>query len=253
MKEVISVIDGSAAILRDSQGWNELVSAVKMKRCPQSVAVVVPHVMQELFVEMYGKLMLGESPVWKEGRHPDLISAGKYLTPPSIDDCRMLQGELGLHPLISDRRLAVIWSAEKLSLEASNSLLKLTEEPPESGCVVFISDEDKLIPTIKSRVWSIHIDLPEEFIKPRPHPESPEEWAAWIENGKKKEAAIIYLEIEGWIKHLTETGDFVKAGNLESLIRIMELKRLSVSMIQDLIFMVLKEGIPCEQIFGNLW
>lgn len=210
--------------------------------------------MQELFVERYGKLLLGDSPAWKDGTHPDLVHAGRYLTQPSIDDCRTLQGELGLHPVISERRLAVIWSADKLSLEAANSLLKLTEEPPLHGYVLYISEEDKLIPTIKSRVWSISIELPEELVRSRPHPETPEEWAAWMDNSNKKAGAeILYLEIESWIKHLTETGDFVKAAEMESLIRLMEQKRLSVPMIQDLTFAVLKEGIPYEQIFGSVW
>jgi len=142
------VINDSLAVLEASQGWKEIVAAVGMKRCPQSVAVVLPETIQKMFVENYGKLILGDSPVWKDGAHPDLVQAGRHLEPPSIDDCRTLQGELALHPLVSDRRMAVIWSADKLSLEASNSLLKLTEEPPEHGCILFVSEEDKLIPTI---------------------------------------------------------------------------------------------------------
>lgn len=116
----------------------------------------------------------------------------------------MLQGELGLHPIVSDKRLAVVWFADKLSLEASNSLLKLTEEPPVHGSILFVSEEDKLIPTIKSRVWSIYIDLPEELVKPRRHPSSPDEWAEWIENSKKNSTELVYLEIDSWIKFLSE-------------------------------------------------
>lgn len=245
--------DDANAILENSNGWRELVSAVESRLCPQSIAAVVPSAMQQMFVERYGRMILGDSPVWKDGTHPDLISAGKYLTPPSIDECRTLQGELGLHPLVADRRLAVVWCADKLSIEASNSLLKVTEEPPSTGCVLYVSEEDKLIPTIKSRVWGLHIDLPEELVTPRRHPVSPEEWAAWIENGRKSGAEILYLEIESWIRFLTDNGDYVRASDLESLIRIMEQKRLSVPMIQDLTFAVLKEGIPCEQIFGRFW
>lgn len=157
------MINDALSVLQASQGWKDITSSVNMKRCPQSVAVALPEIMQKMFVENYGRLILGDSPVWNEGNHPDLIHAGKHLAPPSIDECRTLQGELALHPLVSDRRMAVIWCAEKLSLEASNSLLKLTEEPPEHGCILFVSEEDKLIPTIKSRVWSVHIDLPEKL------------------------------------------------------------------------------------------
>jgi len=245
--------DDAAAILENSHDWKEIASAIQNNRCPQSVAAVVPSAMQQMFAERYGKMILGDGPMWKDGEHPDLINAGKYMTPPSIDECRMLHGELGLYPLVSDKRLAVIWAADKLSLEASNSLLKLTEEPPAHGSVIFISDEDRLIPTIKSRVWPMHIDIPEELVMPRPHPFSPEEWAQWFENGKKSGPEILFMEMEGWVRYLSEKGNYVKAADVESLVRIMEQKRLSAAMIQDLAFAVIKEGVPCEQIFGDLW
>lgn len=248
------MIEDAAVILENSRGWRELLAAFEAGRNPQSLAAVVPSSMQELFVATYGKLLLGDSPVWKDGAHPDLIQAGKYLSPPSIDDCRTLPGELGLHPVVSTKRLAVIWSADKISLEAANSLLKLAEEPPAHGHVLFVLEEDNLIPTIKSRVWSIYIDLPEELAASNPYPSTAEDWAAWIEKGNKKTGSeIIYIEIESWIRYLTEKGDFVKAAEMESLIRLMEQKRLSVPMIQDLVFAVLKEGIPYGQIFGDIW
>lgn len=245
------MINETLSILEASDGWKDIVSAVGMKRCPQSVAVTLPETMQSKFIENYGKLILGDSPVWKECNHPDMIHAGKHLVPPSISECRTLQGELALHPLVSDRRMAVIWCAEKLSLEASNSLLKLTEEPPRHGCILFVSEEDKLITTIKSRVWSIRIELPREIVQPRPHPVTAEEWAEWFASGKKKDREVLFLDIECWIKDLTEKGKFREAADLDSLVRLMGSKRLSVSMIEDLTYMILKEGVPYEQIFSN--
>lgn len=245
--------EDARGLLENSQGWHEIMAAVEAGRCPQSMAVTLPSAMQELFVSLYGRLLLGDGDAWSDGAHPDMISAGTPTTPPGIDECRSLQTELALHPVSSSRRLAVVWCADKLKAEASNSLLKVTEEPPEHGCIIFVSEEGKLIPTIKSRVWSVHIDLPDELVKPRPHPVTPEQWAAWIEGGKKSGAEILYLEMDGWIKFLTENGDYVKAAELESLTRLMEQKHLSVPMIQDLAFAVLKEGIPYEQVSGSLW
>lgn len=246
------MIDSADAILDASRGWREISAAVSGGSAPQSVCAIVPSALQLLFVERYGRLLLGDEG-WSSGSHPDLVGAGKFASPPSIDECRELPGELSLHPITADKRLAVIWTANKLSTEASNSLLKLTEEPPKHGFVLFVTEEDSLLPTIKSRVWSIYIDVPEELVKPRPHPVSPLEWAAWLEGGKKSGAEILFLEIGSWIKDLTDKGDFRKAADLETLVRIMEQKRLSAPMIQDLTFAVLKEGIPCEQIFGNIW
>lgn len=247
------MISDAVGIINGSRGWMEISAAVQGGNGPQSVCAIVPSALQQVFVESYGRLLLGEAGWNGEGVHPDLVGAGKYQAPPTIDECRALQGELALHPITADRRLAVIWASDKLSIEAANSLLKLTEEPPRQGYILFVAEEDKLIPTIKSRVWSIYIDVPEEFVKARPHPATPYEWAAWLESGKKAGAEILFLEIESWIKDLTDKGDFRKAADLETLVRVMERKRLSTPMIQDLTFAVLKEGVPCEQIFSNIW
>lgn len=246
------MINDINALLDSSSGWAEISAAINGGSRPQSVAAIVPLVLQQSFAERYGCLMLGEGG-WSEGAHPDLINAGKYMTPPSIDECRTLPGELSLHPISADKRVAIIWAADKLSVEASNSLLKLAEEPPAHGFILFIAAEDKLIPTIKSRVWSIYIDVPEELVRPQPHPVTAVEWAAWIEHSGKAGSEILYLEIDSWIKDLTDRGNFRKAVDLETLARVMEQKRLSPAMIQDLAFMVLKEGVPCEQILGNIW
>lgn len=246
------MINDVNALLDSSRGWVEISAAINGGSRPQSVAAIVPLALQPSFAERYGRLMLGESG-WSDGAHPDLVNAGKYMTPPSINECRSLPGELSLHPISADKRVAVIWAADKLSVEASNSLLKLAEEPPTHGFIIFIAEEDKLIPTIKSRVWSIYIDVPEELVRPKPHPTSASEWAAWLEKSGKAGAEILFLEIESWIKDLTDRGDFKKAADLETLARVMEQKRLSPAMIQDLAFVVLKEGVPCEQILGNIW
>ena len=184
----------TVALIESSQGWRELANAAASGRTPQSVGVVIPHIMQETFSEMYGRLVLGDDDLWKDGEHPDMINAGTVSSAPSIDECRRLQGELALHPLSSRRRLAVVWLADKLSVEASNSLLKITEEPPEHGNILFMSEEDNLIPTIKSRIWSIHIDLPEEILKAHPMPASIREWAKWMDAGRKPSPEILYLD-----------------------------------------------------------
>ena len=215
----------TVALIEESQGWRELALAAEAGRLPQSVGVSLPSVMHGAFAEMYGRLVLGDDGLWTEGAHPDMISAGGANAAPTIEECRRLQGELALHPLSAERRLAVVWSADKLAVEASNSLLKITEEPPVHGCILFISEENNLIPTIKSRIWSVHIDLPEEMTKPA----------------------------QGWARDFAGRGDYMRASELDTLIRIMEQRRLPVSMIQDAAFAVLKEGVPYEKILGGLW
>lgn len=243
----------TVALIEESQGWRELALAAEAGRLPQSVGVSLPAVMHAAFVEMYGRLVLGDGSLWVDGEHPDMISAGGENSAPTIEECRRLQGELALHPLSAERRLAVVWSADKLAAEASNSLLKITEEPPTNGCILFISEENNLIPTIKSRIWSVHIDLPEEMTKPAPAPRSAREWAQWMDSGRKPSPEILLLEMQGWSRDFAGRGDYMRASELDTLIRIMEQRRLPVSMIQDAAFAVLKEGVPYEKILGGLW
>ena len=243
----------TVALIEESQGWRELALAAEAGRLPQSVGVSLPSVMHGAFAEMYGRLVLGDDELWTDGAHPDMISAGGANAAPTIEECRRLQGELALHPLSAKRRLAVVWSADKLAAEASNSLLKITEEPPLHGCILFISEENNLIPTIKSRIWSVHIDLPEEMTKPAPAPRDAREWARWMDAGRKPSPEILFLEMQGWARDFAGRGDYMRASELDTLIRIMEQRRLPVSMIQDAAFAVLKEGVPYEKILGGLW
>jgi len=243
-----------SAVLENSVGWQEIVASVANGRVPQSVAAIVPSVAQPLFVESYARLLLSEEG-WSEGKHPDLIYAGSNEKAPSIEECRGLNEELALHPVSAMRRLAVIWSADKLSLEAENSLLKLTEEPPANGCILFVCQENRLLPTIKSRVWSVNIDLPDEYTQAIKAPSTPMEWARWIEKsstGKKSDTETVFLEMQGWIKYYTEHGEYKKASDTELIIKLSKLRNMSLSMIEDIAFTVLQEGINCEKIFGGL-
>jgi DNA polymerase-3 subunit delta' len=240
-------------LLAKSEGWHELQSAADSGSLPQSVFAQLPAELHKIFVERYAELFLGPSASEDYYTHPDLIYAGTAETPPSIDECRALNGELSLHPLAAERRLAVIWSADRLSVEASNSLLKITEEPPMNGSILLIAAEDNLIPTLKSRVWSVSLEAPEELVKGEAPPSSLADWAYWMDNRQKKSADIIFLEVGKWIKYFTDNGDFKSAADLETFVRVAEKRRLSVPMVQDSLFAILKEGIPCGQIFGDIW
>jgi len=58
------------------------------------------------------------------------------------------------------KKVLIIKEIEKMSLEAQNALLKITEEPPQNTIFFFISnDENKILPTILSRVKIIKIPI----------------------------------------------------------------------------------------------
>lgn len=248
-----SETSGTENVIRETSGWCAIEQAAAAGRLSHSVAVVLPAVMHAVFTEMYGRLVLGNSPVWHDGTHPDLMTIGTDGTAPKVADCRALQQHLMLHPVVSSARLGVIGAADLMQQSASNSMLKITEEPPSYGYILFLAENDNFIPTIRSRVWLITIDLPAAMVESRPVPADLPQWAEWMSTSRKPSAEILCLEIQGWSKYLYEHGDFERAQQAELIYRTAMQRHLSVSLIQDLAFAILEEGIPCNEIFSNLW
>ena len=60
--------------------------------------------------------------------------------------------EMSMTPQASDRRVAVINDAHRMTTEAANAMLKTLEEPPAQALMLLISDSpESLLPTILSR------------------------------------------------------------------------------------------------------
>ena len=69
-----------------------------------------------------------------------------------IDDIREVNMFLSRKPLVGPYKFVIIDEADQLTLEASNALLKILEEPPSYGVLVLVSSQSKqLLPTIASR------------------------------------------------------------------------------------------------------
>lgn len=67
-------------------------------------------------------------------------------------------------------KIALIQSAEKLTVEAQNAMLKLLEEPPEKTAVILIADNvQNLLPTVRSRCQKTDINHLKKLI---PYPNS---------------------------------------------------------------------------------
>lgn len=76
-----------------------------------------------------------------------------------IEEARALQNRLNLTPS-RKHKVAIIAFAERMSLEAANSLLKTLEEPPEHSLLLLItSNFYALLPTITSRVQRVNFGL----------------------------------------------------------------------------------------------
>lgn len=95
--------------------------------------------------------------------HPDFIQIGVAEDRQNIliEQIRELNHFLGLSRSYSPRRVAVIAPAERMNINAANSLLKSLEEPaPDTHILLLTSQPATLLPTIRSRCQANHLPLP---------------------------------------------------------------------------------------------
>ena len=86
------------------------------------------------------------------GNFPDVmvISPAKDIL--KIDQMRFLKDTAYLKPMAGQKRVFVVIDAEKMNDQASNSLLKILEEPPPFSHIILVTPNPyMIIPTIKSR------------------------------------------------------------------------------------------------------
>lgn len=87
---------------------------------------------------------------------PDL----RYIVPEGqsikIDQIRQLQRDLSYRTTASGRMIYIIEQAEKMTVQAANSLLKFLEEPVSPVVAILItSNSQAILPTIRSRTMSV--------------------------------------------------------------------------------------------------
>ena len=95
----------------------------------------------------------------------------------SVDQIRQLIERFSTHGHISNYRVALIYPADTMNLNAANALLKLLEEPPDDATLLLVSAEPGRLPaTVRSRCTAIQLPLPDrdqalEWISDRIPPE----------------------------------------------------------------------------------
>ncbi len=105
----------------------------------------------------------------EKGGHPDLhrlgpAGPGRQVVIGGPDaryrGVRELIAELVLMPVEGGARVAVIESADRMNEDAQSALLKTLEEPPAGVVIVLCADqEDRLMPTVRSRCARIRLGL----------------------------------------------------------------------------------------------
>ena len=120
-----------------------------------------------------------------------------------IDQVREVQREASLKPFEGRYRVFIFEHAERLTEEASNSLLKILEEPPDQVLIILLStDPSVLLPTIVSRCQELKL-------RPLPRSVVAQELRARydLEEAKAEELARVSGGRLGWaLQAATEPG-----------------------------------------------
>ena len=91
---------------------------------------------------------------------PDLKIIEPIKNSIKIEQIREMRKEIGLKPFKNKKKIYIIDKAEKMTLEASNCLLKTIEEPPYYAIIILICSKiDPILPTIVSRCQIINFGL----------------------------------------------------------------------------------------------
>lgn len=97
-----------------------------------------------------------ENEVLQDAKVIDLALANSI----GVDAVREVKNFLWQKPNVSAKRTLIIDEAERLTAEAQNALLKITEEPPVSSLLIVIaSDLESIMPTILSRLQKIYFGM----------------------------------------------------------------------------------------------
>lgn len=99
----------------------------------------------------------------EQGEFPDVTLIKPVNQVIKTERIRELVGQFSQAGLESQQQVFIIEQAEKMHPNAANSLLKVIEEPQSEVYIFFLtSDEEKMLPTIRSRTQIFHFKKQEE-------------------------------------------------------------------------------------------
>ena len=146
-----------------------LKNSIKTNNLVHSYMFVGPDgIGKKLFAEVFSKMILCENQEdscntcsscirFKSNNHPDfMVVDSEDRKSIKIGQIRLLQEKIAEKPIVSNKKVYIINNADLMNVEAQNCLLKTLEEPPEYAVLILVlSNESKLLNTIKSRCTKI--------------------------------------------------------------------------------------------------
>ncbi len=160
-----------------SASWQRFTQQYQQQRVPHAVILTgVSGLGQSALAEQMAMLVLCEvqdatapcgqchsCQLFLAGNHPDhtLISPEETGKQIKIEQIRELKHKQTLTANVSQWKTAILTPAEAMNINASNSLLKLLEEPQQNTFIILITAEPAHLPiTILSRCQKVPLTLP---------------------------------------------------------------------------------------------
>lgn len=236
--------------------WRDFLAEIERGNIPQCAAVVSPLKRHDEIIDSLSHALKVSS--------NDLIVIGSPEKAPSIGDpakpnyegsCRWLIDTIPVKPVESERRLAVIRSADKLLLPAANSLLKIAEEPPEHAVILFLMEDARLfLPTLKSRSHFVILNS-DDRATPKSMPLNNFEWLEWLKAARKNaDSDSITEDLDSWCEDSMMHGNIMLSRRINRLKILSSRKNLSVPMLCDVILLALREETgEYEYILDDIW
>lgn len=137
------------------------------------------------------------------GNFPDVmvISPAKDIL--KIDQMRLLKDTAYLKPMSGRKRVFIVVDAEKMNDEASNSLLKILEEPPPFSHIILVTPNPyRIIPTIKSRCQNFQFspiaidDIQKALVDKGFQPERARILSLQVEGNLRKALSLDWEEVQ---------------------------------------------------------
>jgi DNA polymerase-3 subunit delta' len=164
-----------SAVVGHARVVARLGAAAARGRVPHAVLVLGPAgVGKRAVADAFAARLLCDTPVGVDacgtcaqctrvaaGTHPDLqvVVRESERRDIRIEQVRELARWLGLQPLMTRRKIAIVDEAQCLNESAQNALLKTLEEPPPSSVLVLLSTSAALmLPTVRSRCQVLRLD-----------------------------------------------------------------------------------------------
>lgn len=92
-----------------------------------------------------------------QSNHPDFFFLEPDGASLKIDQFRILKTRLNKAPLEAPLKVVVLNSAQKMTIQAANSMLKILEEPPRDTLFILVAPNlFGILPTIRSRVRPVY-------------------------------------------------------------------------------------------------